>query len=155
MSDLMLAWNDDEAEADLVIDANDLALTDDLETAVIISLFTDARLPSDQELPVGETERRGWWGDTFADTAGDSVGSLLWTLSREKQVPAVLQKAGTYARAALRWLVDDGVASAVDVATEYPGDGWLTIAVTVTRPRLKPIAFRYAYNWAAQAAKRS
>ena len=49
MSDLKLTWN--EWGADATVEGHDLALEDGLATAVILSLFLDARARADDALP--------------------------------------------------------------------------------------------------------
>jgi len=95
--------------------------------AVLLSLFTDARALPDEELPLGQTERRGWVGDEFmgvADTAAGASadagwGSLLWLVLAGKAAPDVPERARFYAAQALQWMVDDGVVGRVDVAARW------------------------------------
>lgn len=151
MSDLRLAW--DVYAAHLAIVANDLETDEGLETAVIVSLFTDRRADDSDALPDGHTDRRGWWGDVVEAGARDRIGSRLWLLSREKQQPAVLARAEEYAREALAWLLDDRVAARVDVAAEFSRPGWLGLLIEIHRPPTDPVTFRYQMTWAAQAAR--
>ena len=151
MSDLRLTWN--VFAADLAIAANDLATDEGLETAVIVSLFTDRRSADGDALPLGQTDRRGWWGDGYADVAGDQIGSRLWLLGREKQQAVVLARATEYAREALQWLLDDLVADSVDVIAEFTRPGLLGLQVVITRPQRQPIDFKFAAVWDGQAAR--
>lgn len=81
----------------------DLQGDDGLMTAVIISLFTDARAHDDDPLPderVGvSSDRRGWWGDCLPDAQGEqtleSIGSRLWLLWREKDLDSVVAVPGS------------------------------------------------------------
>ncbi|MGI8839772.1 MAG: phage GP46 family protein [Caulobacteraceae bacterium] len=135
MTDIALKITDDgDFAADIFMAGADLAGDDGMRTAVVISLFTDARAGDDDVLPQPGGDRRGWWGDTYAEIPGDVTGSKLWLLDREKQLPSVLSRAQEYAGAALAWLVDDGVASAVKVVASFPVRGWLGLSVTVERP---------------------
>ncbi|MEE9357459.1 phage GP46 family protein [Candidatus Vondammii sp. HM_W22] len=120
---------------DLALNGADLATDDSLQTAVIISLFTDRRAETDDTIPDGTDNRRGWWTDTLADIEGDRIGSRLWLLAREKQLPDVLARAKEYAEEALQWLIDDGVASAVSVLATSAGSGWLNLHIKITRPQ--------------------
>lgn len=96
MSDLKLTWN--EWGADATVEGHDLVLEDGLATAVILSLFLDARARADDALPDGGTDLRGFWADTVAPAAErDRTGSRLWLLSREKTLPGVLRRAHDYA----------------------------------------------------------
>lgn len=151
MSDIGLIWDSETGTADLDTDANDLVKDLGLDTAVLISLFTDRQAESGDVIPDGEEYRRGWW----ADETTDKIGSRLWLLSREKQTPDVLTRASEYAREALQWLLDDKIASAVDVESEFVGNGILGLAVSITRPKVDAVTFRYNYIWAAQAGRRS
>lgn len=110
---------------DLAIDGYGLKTESGLRSAVIVSLFTDRRAESDNALPSGTTDRRGWWADP-------TLGSRLWLLKREKETPDLYARARHYAEEALAWLVDDGVASAVVVAVERVRAGLVGLAVTIT-----------------------
>lgn len=140
MADIAWTWDADKS-FDISLCCNDIPLTDSLQSAVLISLFSDARAPDDVELPAGE-DRRGWWGDNYADIEGDADGSLLWLLRREKQTPQVLQRARTYARQALTWMLDDGVARQVDIEAEWQALGVLALGITITDARNRVQSYR-------------
>jgi phage gp46-like protein len=135
---------------DWQIAAPGLAEEDGLETAVIISLFTDRRAAADDILPTGDN-RRGWWGDALAEIDGDLIGSRLWILSREKQLPAVVGRAREYAEEALRWLVVDGVASAVAVAAEVIRDEVLGLQVLISKPDGTMARYQFNRFWKGDA----
>ncbi|MBA3027434.1 MAG: hypothetical protein FP816_01275 [Desulfobacteraceae bacterium] len=107
------------------------AVDNTLKTAVILSLFTDRLADEDDVLPDGGTDRRGWWGDIFPEVGGDLTGSRIWLLSREKQLPSVLRRAGQYAKEALQWLLDDGVILGLDVVAENPMDGVMGLGISI------------------------
>jgi len=151
MSDIRLTW--DIFAADFTVVANDLETDDGLETAVLVSLFTDRRATDDDAIPDGTDDRRGWWGDSFPTVPDDLIGSRLWLLSREKQQQSVLVRAEEYAREALQWFLDDRVSDRIDVTTEFTRDGLLGLRVVIYRPRRAPAEFRYDYNWQAQQAR--
>lgn len=110
---------------DLALDGYDLATEGGLHTAVIVSLFTDRRAESDDEIPDGSGDRRGWWADP-------ALGSRLWLLARAKETPDTLARARAYAIESLQWLIDDGVATAVDVTAEWARRGMLGLRVVIT-----------------------
>lgn len=120
---------------------------DGLETAVVISLFTDRLADEGDAIPGGSGHRRGWWGDAYADVAGDRIGSRLWLLSREKQLQEVLVRAEQYSREALQWLIDDGVARAVSVSAEIVRSGVLGLAVEITRAGKAVSRYRFESFW--------
>lgn len=155
MTDIALQFSD-FLGGDLVLAGQDLALDNGLETAVLISLFTDRRATLEQLRPGDDaTDLRGWWGDVHPDVANDRTGSHLWLLQREKQTPETLARAKQYAEQALAWMIDDRVASRVDVETEFISRGMMAIQAAITRPDGGRVRYRYDYEWAAQAAKRA
>lgn len=154
MADAAMVMTENGGE--LVLSGFDLARDDGLETAVIISLFTDRRASAEQipvELP--QDDLRGYWGDISNATISNQTGSLLWLLAREKQLPQVLGRAQQYCREALAWMVEDLVATRVEVAAEFVAQGWMLILVDIFWPTGSPVRYRFNYEWAAQAAKRS
>jgi phage gp46-like protein len=148
MTDLALTWDEALAAADLTFTDGALALDGGLGSAVTLSLFTDRRAEDDDRLPQAGGDRRGWWGDlyTTVDGARRRIGSRLWLLEREKRTPETLARAREYAEEALAWLVEDRVASRVEVIVETTPEGWLALGVVVTRPD-GPDRERFDYVW--------
>jgi phage gp46-like protein len=166
MTDLALAWNADAFAADLLLGNGALATDAGMRSAILISLFTDARAADDEELPEAGTDRRGWWGDTQARDAGpdagsardaNRIGSLLWLLARSKITPQVLLRAQRACEEALDWLVRDGIASAVRVVVTaetrptLAAPDVLAIAVELDRPG-GPGRQRHDFTWEASTA---
>ena len=121
----------------------DLATDDGLTSAVLISIFSDRRANAD-DLPPGETDRRGWWGDVL--TNNDPIGSGLWLLQREKRSTEILVRAESYCRESLQWALDDGIATAVAAVAEWTESGWLSICVTLTLPDQSNREFQFSVN---------
>ncbi|MEW4983061.1 MAG: phage GP46 family protein [Cycloclasticus sp.] len=115
---------------DIALDGPDLKHDDGLRTTILISLFTDARAHEDDVLPSDDGDRRGHWADSFSET---SLGSRLWLLEREKTLDDVLQRAQEYASEALEWLIDDDIAEAINVTTDWFETGKLGIYITLTK----------------------
>lgn len=166
MTDLALVWDADAMAADLLLGSGRLATDDGMRTAILISLFTDARAADDETLPEAGGDRRGWWGDAYArevrpdaGTARDvnRIGSLLWLMSRSKITARTLTQATQACEEALAWLVRDGIASAVRVVIEAqvrPGQqtpDLMAIAVEIDRPG-GPNRQRHDFTWDASTA---
>ncbi|MFJ2457067.1 phage GP46 family protein [Pseudomonas neuropathica] len=124
-----------------------MILSDDRESAltraVLISLFTWRRALTDD--PVDDEELFGWWGDSYPDIADDRIGSRLWLLRRVKLTDATQRDAEFYANEALRWLLDDGHAIAIEIASEKVDISRLNLTVILTVPggdriEIKPIS---------------
>lgn len=131
MSDIALVWNG--TEADLAIEGGDLVLEEGLQTAAVISLFSDRRARLDDVLPADDGDRRGWVGDAWPRVDGDQIGSRLWLLNREKDVSETLRRAREYARESLAWLIEDGIGASLDVQASVPIRGVLRLELTVNR----------------------
>lgn len=144
-----------ESGGDLSLQGFDLERDDGLETAIIISLFTDRRATAEQippELP--QDDLRGYWGD-INNSSVEQTGSLLWLLTREKQLPHLLGRAEQYCREALAWMIEDLVATRIVVAAEFSSMGVMLLTVDIYRPSGSPVRYQYNYEWSAQAAKRA
>lgn len=152
--DIAIAWNVNHGSFALTDDGLDLATDPGLQTAVIISLFTDRRAGDHDELPATETDRRGWWGNDL-ESAGDEIGSKLWLLRREKQMRSVVTRAEEYARDALQWLIEDKVARTVAVTGSIPRPGWLLLDIDITRVDGERAKFQYDYNLQAQVERQT
>lgn len=127
MSDFMLDFFNDEMCFDLVVKNGEIQKDDSLKTAVLISLFTDARCEKN-ELPPGETSLRGFWGDCLFN---ENTGSKLWLLNRTKESNQTLIKVKEYAQDALKWLITDGLAKDVGVNAFYDNKKNLVLNISI------------------------
>lgn len=105
----------------------------ELETAVLLSLFTDQRTEVGDDVPDGHPN--GWWAQSYFDD-DDVWGSKLWQLFGSKATNGTLAKAREHCLEALDWMISDGVAERVEVETWWLENrqGYLGILVTVYRP---------------------
>lgn len=149
MPDIATFWSPQDSRGDWAVANSDLASGSDLETAVLISLFTDRRADPDDVIPDGGQDRRGWWGDLYADKP---IGSKLWLLDRSKRTEAVRQRAQGYIADALQWLVDDGVAASVVAVAQWQqlagsSKPMLACLITITEPDARVTQFNYQWAW--------
>jgi phage gp46-like protein len=144
--DIRILWDNLNTIGDWSLAEGDLQTGQDLETACLVSLFTD-RLATPDFVPTdGTSDRRGWWGDVYLD---QPLGSNLWQLERAKKTRSTLGIARDYSIAALQWLIDDGVAQTVAVDTAWigaAGSTLLGIGIAITKP--DGTSTRFAYGWA-------
>ena len=133
-SDIKLIWDNDTQEADIDFGDEDLVRENGLESAVIMSLFTDRRAKEDDTLD-DKNDKRGWWGDRLdVDANDDKIGSRIWLLERSKTTNQTIVKLKEYILEALDWMVEDGVAMKVDAEVERqgdPGNDRLAFSVTI------------------------
>ncbi len=160
VDDIRIVWDTDlnEGNFNFLTDEQDLESDNGLETAVIISLFSDRRAKKDDILPdSNSTDRRGWWGDLVSPAVeGDQIGSRLWLLNREKTLESVLIRAKEYIEEGLLWMLEDGVVAKIEVETErqgMPGNDRLVIGVKIQKIDGNEIALDFEAQWIGQAAR--
>lgn len=149
MSDISLSLKDNCFDID--IENGDLVADNGLETSVAISLFTDRRV-NDEELPDLETDKRGWWGDSFPEVDQDRIGSRLWTLDRSKILPETLNRFNELCREALIWMQEDGIAGEIGISSEYNDDRQLITNIEISRP--SEDVERFSVLWDEQQIRR-
>lgn len=131
---------------DITISGGDVVLGDDLETAVSLSIFTNARA-SDPVLDINAlSQNQGWWGDVHRDSP---LGSLFWQYRRSKKTATVLELVRVTLKESLEWLVEDGVAESVLVQTKWDeyGDGRMNLKIDVKKPTGGSSSFEYQFAW--------
>tara|TARA_B100000700_G_scaffold22521_4_gene21877 strand:- start:18978 stop:19421 length:444 start_codon:yes stop_codon:yes gene_type:complete len=142
--DIALRYDPESQVFDLALDDGELAADEGLQTAVILSLFTDRLADDDDRLPDGRDDQRGWWADAYNERPH---GSRLWLLSREKTEEDVLRRAKTYADEALAWLIEDGIAAEVVVEAEQLRRDTLGLRVLIQRADGERVEQQYEYVW--------
>ncbi|SNT07918.1 phage GP46 family protein [Pseudomonas segetis] len=142
--DVALVYDAEAKAFDLAIADGDLITDSTLETAVLLSLYTDRRALAEDVLPDGGTDRRGWWGDAYS---AQPHGSRLWLLSREKELDEVLRRAREYASEALEWITEDGIATSVEVDAIHLRRGVLQLIVGIERSGNSVLNRRFDYVW--------
>lgn len=151
--DIMVRWDNVNMVGDWTLAAGDLQTGQDLETACLVSLFTDKLATADFVPTDGTSDRRGWWADPYND---QPLGSNLWQLERAKKTRDTLALARRYAQDALQWLITDGVARQINVNTSWlgrsPGSTALGIAVAIVKPNGSLSRFTFGWAWQNLAA---
>jgi phage gp46-like protein len=150
--DIYIAWDNSNAIGDWTLATGDLQTGQDLETACLVSLFTDALATPDFVPTDGSTDRRGWWADPYNDRP---LGSNLWQLERARKTRDTLAIARRYATDALQWLIVDGLAHDVVVNTSWigmAGSTLLGIGIAIVRPNGSLTRFTFAWAWQGLAA---
>lgn len=129
-------------------DINDVVSDPGLETAILISLFSDRRAGNEEIIPdMSGDDRRGWWGDTLTEVP---VGSKLWLLSREKTSGTLNALIEEYTVDALKWMITDGIAKSIKCAATRIGTHHYRIETKLERSTRNDITFTYFYNWLSQ-----
>lgn len=135
---IKMEYNNTTQAGDLSQTSGKIDQDDGLETAVLISLFTDARADEGDD-GAEEGDRRGCWQDTYPDVDGDSsIGSKLWLLFRGKLTKDTLRKSVQYAEESLAWMIEDGVAVAVSASATWLQDGSYKVGALLNVQIQKP-----------------
>lgn len=151
MADLRLVWDPVNGRADWTLVDGRLAAGSDLESIVLLLLFTDRKAQPDY-VPTDRTNNlRGWWADTFQQIP---IGSRLWQLERRKIVNrgALAAEANEMVLEALGPMVTWGIASAVTCNAECPpassttSGTLLVLNIAVTEVGGPTQQLRYAYT---------
>lgn len=128
MQDVLIRANSDGLY-DLVVEGNSFASAGGFETAIPVSLFTDARAPS--ALVSEPQNRRGWIGNLLTASTMRQLGSILWVLDQARITQETLNVARLAAQDAFQWMIDDGAALSVFVNLTRSSGG-IIIAISIT-----------------------
>lgn len=112
-----LAYGQDaDGHYDLVIDdeAGDFAVTQGLDSAIFVSLFSDRRAREDEV--ADPLRRRGWIGDLVAEVAGDVHGSGNWFYEQARLDDDTRLGLRDESEAALDWMVAERLARTVEAS---------------------------------------
>jgi phage gp46-like protein len=146
--DIKVVWDNATQTGDFKQGNSDLVTDEAMETAVLMSWFTNKRATLDE---VDDPEdRQGWWGDQVSEVEADEIGSKLWLLRRAKNTPENVEKARIYATEALEWMVEDGVSQEVIVEARgeknVNGDR-LYLKAEILKGDGTTFAFKYDILW--------
>ncbi|WGL97902.1 phage GP46 family protein [Arsenophonus sp. aPb] len=142
MSDIASGWNVNQLRGEWRVGQGELLSGHDLQSAIIISLFTD-RLARDDD-NIDDNFRRGWWGDSGQDYL---IGSRLWLIQREKLTVNVARRAEDYAKEALQWLIDDGVVASLEIGSQIIWPARLNMIIRYHQPANNSEDLRFFWVW--------
>jgi phage gp46-like protein len=138
MTDVLIEQSDDGGE--VAIESGLVSLTDDLRSAVYLSLF------GGNEDDDGLDSSAQWWGNLDetdpARRYRSRVEYLLQSLAPSSANLLLLEDA---ARTDLQWLLDAGAAKSVDAVTTIPALNKLSLVVIINGDQ----TVTYLENWAA------
>ena len=119
MRDLKLVKSD--GFFDLDIGAADLATEDGLDSAAVLSIFTESAARGSV----------GYWADAIAATEGDRWGSALRRSAGDPNTQANRIAIMTSIERSLDWAIEDGVAGSVSVESGEYQNGRLILTVAI------------------------
>lgn len=126
---------DDDGIFDLIIDEDqaDFETTDGLESAIVVSVFSDRRAYKDE---VGDPmRRRGWIGDLVSEVPGDLHGSGLWLYEQSRLTQEVVTGVRQEAEQCLEWMIQEDLVVSVSAAVASdPVKRQLRLVITTSSP---------------------
>lgn len=135
-------------EYDIEFSGGDFTPEEGLETAVLMSIYTDRRADDDDILDDPD-DKRGWWGDQFE---ADEIGSKRWQLYRQKITNETMSLLRQYDRDALQWMIDDGVVKDIVVTVERYSTNVVAEEIKLYYSNGKSVAFKFKTLWENQYA---
>jgi phage gp46-like protein len=148
--DIGLFLGADQASADIAVQNGAIALDGTLYTAVLLSLLCDRVADSDDVIPDGSTNRRGYWYDAYAprlpDGTKDYWGSKLWLRLRSLATTQTALLVQGDCEQALDWMIVAGVAIDVEVTTEWVSDTALSVDIVISRQSAGGAPYDTAFN---------
>ncbi len=144
-SDIAIVWDNQTGRGDWVMAGPDLQSGSDLESAILVSLFTDQRASDDYAAPPpSPTDKRGWWGDTYL---GFQLGSRFWQRTRLAKTASTLVLIQKDAQDALGWLITLGAVASFDITAQWLNRTMIGLRIVAHMPNGDALNFRYAWIW--------
>jgi len=117
---------------DIAIENGDMVPDTGLETAILTSILSDQRADESQ-VPQPEF-RRGWIGDLVTPFPGVKYGSLIWLTEQSRLTQSVLNSIKDFAQKSLQWMIDTGLANAVEATATRQGSNTVLLTIRVVSP---------------------
>lgn len=137
---------------DLQLVDGDYLQDDGLETAVLISLFTDRYVES-EDLPPNIFVNQGWWADRIDENETDRTGSRIWVFNRTGKINNETRNGLVDAcKEALQWMIDLGIASRIEVTGTLVVGERIDLDIQIFKPEGDDIPFEFL--WDGQELKR-
>jgi phage gp46-like protein len=130
--------------------------TEQLASAVMVALNSDALADASEVLPDPRNDdRRGWWGDIDAEQiwGGWPLGSKLWLLIRAKVLGtgaregATIIRVETYIKIALQPFIDNSFCSSVSVQALQVNDQRIDATIILYRGPKSSIELQFQPLW--------
>jgi phage gp46-like protein len=154
MGDLRIVWDPTTGTGDLSMIGSALETGNDLETASLISTFTEQQVdPGDI---VYDTDPHGCWIDTYAALEdpnlavipNDHMGSKVYQAFARPRTQDTLNWLRDELIRCHGWMITDGVASAVDARPFFTGPGGIGAIITITA---NGVPNRFSYAWSQES----
>lgn len=145
MTDTTTVWDVANARGDWALSGAMLKTGQDLQTAYLISIFSDRRAQPGDVIPDGTNDARGWIGDVDEKYP---IGSRLWLLERSIKSQQTMNRARTYVTEAVQWLLDDQVVAKHEITLAWVQSAAGTWGIGIWIQAFRPDGTKYpAFSW--------
>jgi len=128
---------------DIEIEGSDFKSAGGFESAIPLSLFTDARV--EPQTVHDASKRRGWVGNILYVDIDRQLGSTLWVLDQARITQAVINQARIAAKESHQWLIDDGLV--LNISVEVITENFRKIEIALTFFNTDNTIDRYIAIW--------
>ena len=140
MQDILIK-KDNNNLYDISFENGDFKLTDGLDTAIVLSFFTDGRADSSE---VSEPIlRRGWIGNEQNENEDDYFGSKLWLLDQARINDETSNRSTSFSQDALSWMLDSGYVTKLNIDSEIINKDKIRINIVFTTTNNKTESRQY------------
>jgi phage gp46-like protein len=125
-------------------ESGDISTVQSLDTAILMSIFEEVRATA-AEVPESNL-RRGWLGNE--STPDFEQGSKAWQFEQERIAGSALAELGVVISNGLQWLIDDEIATSVEVEQPRLKDGKVVVFINLGRDG-SPVERKFFELWDA------
>ena len=111
-------------------DGTDFESAEGFESAIPVSLFTDARAPA--SAVADPKRRRGWVGNILTIDDNRELGSLIWLYDQGRITAELLNNIRNVVVASLAWMLEDGILTGVEVKVKVDGPRAIRVSALLT-----------------------
>lgn len=122
---------------------------DGFETAILVSLFTNAR--ADESERSDPLLRGGWWGNQL-NSSGFELGSRNWLFEREKITNNTTKAFKRYSERSLKWILESNAIQSMTIAIRPNIKIQTYIIVIFMAGRITQ--YNYSYDWGLTNARK-
>lgn len=108
----------------------DFASAFGFESAIPVSLFTDARAPA--SVVSEPVNRRGWMGNLRSIGLNRQLGGLLWVYEQGRITEDTLNGVNREVERSLQWMVQDGIVNNISVNVGVINNRSIRVLITLT-----------------------
>lgn len=129
---------------DIVVEDGNIVGTNGLDSAVYVSVGTDARAEPSQVQSPGR--RRGWMGELLESNRDQFAASLLWTLEQARLTQNTINIAESFIVESMQLLTDQGAARNIYASAEKTDVRSLRVNTTIESPEGETNEYRILWR---------